>query len=150
KCLLGSALFTRLHVETVFFDFFDDVFLLYFALETSQGIFKRLTLLNYYFSHAEFTPHSSVASVGKSALRENSPRKARRCACSSEGGPLSQGIFCPAPAHISPPDSRARLAFQAQNSPPSPGLSTPKPRTVSPPEPRTLSPPRPRTLSPPK
>ena len=40
-------------------DFFDDVFLLHLALETTQGILKRLILLNDYFS--QFTsPHSQL------------------------------------------------------------------------------------------
>ena len=36
-------------------DFFDDVFLLHFALETAQCIFQRLTFLNADFSHLDFT-----------------------------------------------------------------------------------------------
>src|SRR5437762_10283272 len=59
KRLLGATLFAGLHIEAVFFDFLDDVFLLHLALETAQSVFKRLTFLDYDFSHAEFTPHSS-------------------------------------------------------------------------------------------
>jgi len=53
--LLGAALLSRLHVVTVFFDFFDDVFLLHFAFKTAQCIFQRLTFLNADFSHLDFT-----------------------------------------------------------------------------------------------
>jgi hypothetical protein len=67
---------------------------LHLALETAQGVFKGLTFLNYYFSHAEFTPIRLWPVSSNSALREREyPRKARRCACSSEGTLLSQGIF---------------------------------------------------------
>ena len=36
-------------------DFFDDVFLLHFALKTAQCIFQRLTFLNADFCHLDFT-----------------------------------------------------------------------------------------------
>ncbi len=38
-------------------DFLYDVFLLYLALETPQGIFKRLSFLKPHFSHAINTPN---------------------------------------------------------------------------------------------
>ena len=53
--LFCAALLARLHVITVLLDFFDDVFLLHLALETAQGIFQRLTLLNADFSHLKIT-----------------------------------------------------------------------------------------------
>jgi hypothetical protein len=40
-----------LHVKTMLLDFLDDVFLLHFALETTQCIFQRFTLLDNYFGH---------------------------------------------------------------------------------------------------
>jgi hypothetical protein len=46
QCFLHTALFARLQVEGVTLDFLDYVFLLYFAFETAQGIFKGFTLLN--------------------------------------------------------------------------------------------------------
>ena len=55
KSLFRAPLFTRLHVVTVFLDLLDDVFLLHLALEPAQGIFQRLTFLNTYFGHLEFT-----------------------------------------------------------------------------------------------
>jgi hypothetical protein len=39
----------------VLLDFFDDVFLLHFALKTAQCIFQRLTFLNADFCHLDFT-----------------------------------------------------------------------------------------------
>jgi hypothetical protein len=51
KRLFCAALFSRLHVIAMLLDFFDDVFLLHFALETAQSIFQRLTFLNADFSH---------------------------------------------------------------------------------------------------
>jgi hypothetical protein len=53
--LFCSALLARLHVITMLLDFFDDVFLLHFALEPAQRIFQRLTFLNADFSHLDFT-----------------------------------------------------------------------------------------------
>ena len=49
--LFCATLFSRLHVIAMLLNFLDDVFLLHFALETAQGIFQRLTLLNADFSH---------------------------------------------------------------------------------------------------
>ena len=37
-------------------DLLDDVFLLYFALETAQGILERLTFLQSYFRQIRYTP----------------------------------------------------------------------------------------------
>jgi hypothetical protein len=51
KRLFCAALLSRLHVIAMLLDFFDDVFLLHFALETAQRIFQRLTFLNADFSH---------------------------------------------------------------------------------------------------
>src|SRR5258708_36563831 len=42
----------------MFFDFLDDVFLLHLALETAQGVFQGLTLLDNYFSHSKIHPQS--------------------------------------------------------------------------------------------
>jgi hypothetical protein len=53
--LFGATLLARLHVIAVLLDFFDDVFLLDFALETTQRIFQRLTFLDAYFSHLKIT-----------------------------------------------------------------------------------------------
>jgi hypothetical protein len=46
QSLLNPFLLARLQVKGVFLDFFDDVFLLNFALEPSQRIFDRLAILN--------------------------------------------------------------------------------------------------------
>ncbi len=43
---LHAALFARLQVEGVTFHFLNDVFLLHFALEPAQCVFKRLAFLN--------------------------------------------------------------------------------------------------------
>ena len=54
------ALFlTRLQVEGMTFYFLDDIFLLHFALETAQSIFKRFTLLKPYFGQTDTPPNSS-------------------------------------------------------------------------------------------
>jgi hypothetical protein len=37
-------------------DILDDVFLLYLPLEPAEGAFDRLTLLDFDFSHATYTP----------------------------------------------------------------------------------------------
>jgi len=55
KRLLGAALFSWLHIVTVLFDFFDDVFLLHLALEPAQGIFQGLTFLNANLSQSVLT-----------------------------------------------------------------------------------------------
>jgi hypothetical protein len=46
KGLFGSAFVAGLHIETMFFDFLDDVFLLHFALESAQGVLDRLSVLD--------------------------------------------------------------------------------------------------------
>ena len=77
KRLFGAALFSRLHVIAMLLDFFDDVFLLHFALETTQGIFQRLTFLNAYFSHLNFTVlpmHVAMIAITVMRLNEGSLR----------------------------------------------------------------------------
>jgi len=56
KRFFGPALFTGLHVETMLLDLLDDVFLLHFALETPQCIFKRFILLDDDFCHFMNSP----------------------------------------------------------------------------------------------
>jgi len=48
KRFFGPALLTGLHIEAVLLYFLDDVFLLHLALETTQCVLKRLTLLDNY------------------------------------------------------------------------------------------------------
>ena len=55
--LLDALLLARFQVEGVFLDFLDDVFLLDLSLETPQGIFDRLTILNSNFRQS-IHPHS--------------------------------------------------------------------------------------------
>jgi hypothetical protein len=57
KRFFGPTLLAGLHVEAVFLDFLDDVFLLDLALETAQGILQRFTFLDDDFSHVKFTPN---------------------------------------------------------------------------------------------
>ena len=53
-------------------DVLDDVFLLHFALETSQRALDRLALLDLYFSHVKITPLSRVAMlVAKNGIQPN-------------------------------------------------------------------------------
>jgi len=47
--LLHPALFSRLQIVGMFLNFFDDIFLLNFALEAAQGVFERLAFLESYF-----------------------------------------------------------------------------------------------------
>jgi hypothetical protein len=51
KRFFRPALLAGFHVEAMLLDFLDDVFLLYLALETPQGIFQGFTLLDDDFSH---------------------------------------------------------------------------------------------------
>jgi len=37
QCFFGTAFFSRLQVKRMPFDFFNDIFLLHFALESAQG-----------------------------------------------------------------------------------------------------------------
>lgn len=43
--LLDPFLFTRLHVESMFLDILDDVFLLHFALEAPKCAFQAFSIL---------------------------------------------------------------------------------------------------------
>ena len=47
-----------LQIKGVALDFFDDVFSLYFALETAQGILERFTLLNSNLCQRKYTSPS--------------------------------------------------------------------------------------------
>ena len=51
KRFLGPALLAGLHIETMFLDLLDDIFLLHLALKTPQGIFQRFILLDDDFCH---------------------------------------------------------------------------------------------------
>ena len=53
---LCATLFTGLHIVTVLFDLFNDVFRLHLSLEAPESIFQRFTLLNYDFCHAYSPP----------------------------------------------------------------------------------------------
>jgi hypothetical protein len=69
KRFLGPALLAGLHIEAVLLDFLDDVFLLHFALETSQGIFQRLILLYDDFGHVMNSPPIRFGLVSCGASR---------------------------------------------------------------------------------
>ena len=56
-----SPLFSRFQVERVFLDFFDDVFLLDLALESTQRVLEGFPLLKSYFSQTSNTPIPCVA-----------------------------------------------------------------------------------------
>src|SRR5690349_19649349 len=60
KRFFGPALFTGLHVETMLLDLLDDVFLLHFALEAPQCIFKGFILLDNDFCHLKIHPQSGL------------------------------------------------------------------------------------------
>jgi hypothetical protein len=57
KRFLRPALLAGFHVEAMLLDFLDDVFLLYLAFETSQGILQGFTFLDDDFCHVKFTPN---------------------------------------------------------------------------------------------
>src|SRR5450432_308455 len=59
QSFLDSLFFARLQIKRVTFHFFNDVFLLHLALETAQGIFEGLTLLQSYFSQSGTPPNWS-------------------------------------------------------------------------------------------
>jgi hypothetical protein len=50
KGSLNPFLFSRLQIEGMPFDLFDDVFLLYLPFEAAEGVFQRFPLLEPYFS----------------------------------------------------------------------------------------------------
>jgi hypothetical protein len=52
ESFLGTTPFSGLHKVAVLLDFLDDVFRLHFSFEAPEGVFQRLALLNYNFSHA--------------------------------------------------------------------------------------------------
>jgi hypothetical protein len=67
---LGAALLTRLHVVTVLFDFFDDVFTLHLTFESPERVLQRLTLLNNNFCQAYSPPFPflSIVVIGVNSL----------------------------------------------------------------------------------
>jgi len=56
ESLLDTQLLTRLQIEGVAFDLFNDVFLLHLPLEAPEGVFQRFTVLESYFSQNFTTP----------------------------------------------------------------------------------------------
>jgi len=54
--LLDALFLSRLEVERMLLNFFDDVLRLDLTLETTKGIFQRLSLLKPDFSHSTDTP----------------------------------------------------------------------------------------------
>jgi hypothetical protein len=50
--LLGTAPITRLQIERMFLDIFDDIFLLYLPLEAAECALDRFAFLYLDFSHA--------------------------------------------------------------------------------------------------
>jgi hypothetical protein len=56
QCFFYALLLARLQVKGVTLDLLDDVFLLHFALESTQCIFEGLALLKSYFCQLNYTP----------------------------------------------------------------------------------------------
>jgi hypothetical protein len=72
--LFHTSLFSGLHVKAVPFNFLDDVFLLDFALESTQRILQGFTFLNCDFCQAVLTPIPWSGYVMKAdSLREDRP-----------------------------------------------------------------------------
>ena len=63
RSLLGSLFLAWLQIKGMLLDFFDDVFLLDFALETLQCAFQRLTILHNHFSQVKFTSLANADST---------------------------------------------------------------------------------------
>lgn len=57
QCLLYAKLFTWFQVKRMSLYFFDDVFLLHFALEPAQCVFQSFTILESYFSQTKTPPN---------------------------------------------------------------------------------------------
>lgn len=53
---LHTAPFARFQIVRMFLDLFDDIFLLYLALEAAQSVFERFTFLKPNFSQSRYTP----------------------------------------------------------------------------------------------
>ena len=56
KRLFDALLLARFQIEGVLLDFLNDVFLLYFSLESSQRVFDRLAILNSNLSQSIHPP----------------------------------------------------------------------------------------------
>jgi hypothetical protein len=56
QCLFQALFFTRLQIEGVALDLFNDVFGLHLALETAEGILQRFALLQSNFCQTKYTP----------------------------------------------------------------------------------------------
>ncbi|SRR6266566_25672 len=69
KRFFRPALLAGFHIEAMFLDFLDDVFLLHLALETPQGIFQGFTLLDDDFSHCFNSPPIRFGLVSCGASR---------------------------------------------------------------------------------
>src|SRR5580698_5614257 len=59
ECGLHAFFFTWLQVKGVALDLFNNVFLLHFALETAQSVFKGFTLLQSNFRQTNTPPNPS-------------------------------------------------------------------------------------------
>jgi hypothetical protein len=57
--LLDPLLLTRLQVERVPLDLFNDVFLLHLTLEAPKGVFQRFALLEFHFCQMNYTSQLS-------------------------------------------------------------------------------------------
>ena len=56
QSLLDALLFARFHIERMFFDILDDVFLLNLALEASKSTFEGFTFIQNDFRHSDSPP----------------------------------------------------------------------------------------------
>ena len=61
--LLDSELLARFQIEGVSLDLLNDVFLLYFSLETAKGVLKRFALLKLNFCQTKYTSQLDLISV---------------------------------------------------------------------------------------
>jgi hypothetical protein len=71
--LLQPLLFARLEVEGVLLNLLNDVFLLDFALEATQGTFQALIVLYEYFCQGESPPSGEMSQMPKVWRRNAEP-----------------------------------------------------------------------------
>src|SRR6266705_469679 len=97
KRFFRPALLAGFHIEAMFLDFLDDVFLLHFALETAQGIFQRFAFLDDNFSHGLNSPPIRFGLVSCGASRQ--PSCGRLGTSAGTAPVLNYRTYCPLRGH---------------------------------------------------
>ena len=106
KRFFSPAFLARLHIEAMFLDFLNDVFLLHFPLKAAESVLKRLTLLNHYFCQGNspqfrFGLHDCSAPLLRGTLPLTYYRMRLLASCSQfpplKSSTLSSFLLCPLP-----------------------------------------------------